>query len=81
MEELGETEQYSTDCDKDRVDISENIDNVWVGDEELEDENKNNNTKNEDIETLAKEEEGGGKEGGGIKNRVNWILRGHRGFL
>ena len=58
MEELGETEQYCADREKDRVVISENIENVWAGDEELENENKNDNIKNEDIETLAKEEEG-----------------------
>jgi hypothetical protein len=58
MEELGETEQCGADRDKEKVNISENIDNVLVGDEELEDENKNVHTKNEDIETLAKEEEG-----------------------
>ena len=58
MEDLGETEQCGADRDKEKVNISENIDNVLVGDEELEDENKNDNTKNEDIETLAKEEEG-----------------------
>ena len=58
MEELGETKQCGADRDKEKVNISENIDNVLVGDEELEDENKNVNTKNQDIETLAKEDKG-----------------------